>query len=225
MSTSRPERDALLQRLQPCYPDLVADSTHDIMLWQGWHIHCGPLPSHHLTTAAQLEVCQLWPSSCINPGLLLAGTQDAFVASQPLWLSLTGQQQAWLYCGPLGAAGFCKRVFDSLFYVASPAMVQQALQPHGAASRPDWTALLQQHQRLADRLQQLCWQYLHCHGVSALPQDASALLSLFRTPPQQQSHYALTLAQLMAVALTLSEPARQLLAEWNPLAATTPPGT
>lgn len=222
MPACRPERDALIHRLQSSYPDIAAHGDDDTMLWQGWRIHCAPLPSAlpPVSDITRLELCQLWPHAPLNPGLLLAGSPAAVTACDPLWHSLTGSEQAWLYCGPLGAAGFCKRVFDSLFYLASPALVQHALPPHGAAQRPDWATLLQQHQLLAARLQQLCWQYLHHHGQESLPQDADALLALFRVPPQRQSHYALTLAQLLATALTLSEPARQLLMEWNPLAAT-----
>ena len=225
MPACRPERDALIHRLQSSYPDIAADGDDDIILWQGWRIHCAPLPSAlaPVTDITRLELCQLWPHSPLNPGLLLAGSPATVAACDPLWHSLTGTPQTWLYCGPLGAAGFCKRVFDSLFYLASPALIQHTLQHHGAAQQADWAALLQQHQQLAERLQALCWQYLHHHGLTTLPQDAGALLALFRVPPQQQDHYALTLAQLLATALTLSEPARRLLAEWNPLAVTTPP--
>lgn len=226
MPASRPERDALIHRLQSSHPDIAADGDDDIILWQDWRIHCTPLPSTlaPVTDVARLELCQLWPHSPLNPGLLLAGSPAAVSACDPLWLCLTGTPQAWLYCGPLGAAGFCKRVFDGLFYLASPALLQQTLQRHGTTQQqPDWATLLQQHQQLAAHLQALCWQYLHHHGLTTLPQDTSALLALFRVPPQQQDHYALTLAQLLATALTLSEPARRLLAEWNPLPAATLP--
>lgn len=223
MSTRRPERDALLQRLQSSYPDLVAASDHDIMLWQGYRIYCGPLPSDTPLPAVHLEVCRLWPDAGPHTGLLLAGNPAALAACQPLWQTLSGPAQAWLYCGPAGAAGFCKRVFDSLFYLASPALVQHAVPAHGTASRLDWPVLLQQHQLLADRLQQLCLRYLQRHGLHDLPQDSDTVLALFRIPPQQQNHYALTLAQLLAIALTLSEPARQLLAAWDPLAVTPQP--
>ena len=63
----------------------------------------------------------------------------------------------------------------------------------------------------AAHLQALCWQYLHHHGQTTLPQDTSALLALFRVPPQQQDHYALTLAQLLATASTLASIAPALL--------------
>lgn len=225
MPACRPERDALIHRLQSSHPDIAAGSDHDIMLWQGRQIYCAALPSDYQADTTQpplLELCRLWPASPLHSGLLLAGSLTEVQACAPLWLSLTGHDQAWLYCGPAGAAGFCKRVFDSLFYAAGPVMAQQALAPHGAACQPDWAVLLQQQQILATRLQQLCWQYLQRHGITRLPQDANTLLALFRTPPQQQSHYALTLAQLMATALVLGEPARQLLAEWNPLGATAP---
>ena len=46
------------------------------------------------------------------------------------------------------------------------------------------------------------------------------MLESFRQPPQQQVHYALTLATLLALALELGQPARKLFDSLLPTAHT-----
>ena len=93
---------------------------------------------------------------------------------------------------------------------AGPALAQHASQQQGAAIQIDWLGLVRQQQQLADKLAALCRHYLTQHGVHQLPTDSESVLNRFRQPPQQQAHYALTLATLLALALELGEPARTL---------------
>jgi hypothetical protein len=213
MSPSTPDRDALLQRLSPADAAQCAPQGNDKIIWQGLTLHCTPFPSDALPPAHDaLEACLLWqPAPGCPPALLVGAKPEDHLRSQALLQALAGQDQAWLYCGPFGAAGFCKRVFDGLFYLAGPALAQHASQAHGAAVQIDWVALLQQQQQLADKLAALCRLYLARHGICQLPQDSRHILDCFRQPPQQQTHYALSLATLLAVALASGEPARQLL--------------
>ena len=213
MPPCTPDRDALLQRLPPADAAQCTTQGNDIIIWQDLALYCAPLPINTPPPAqAALEACLLWqPLPGCPPALLVGAEPLHHQRGQALLQALAGQDQAWLYCGPFGAAGFCKRVFDGLFYLAGPALAQHASMAQGAAVQIDWLALLQQQQLLADKLAALCRFYLARHGISQLPQDSQQVLDCFRQPPQQQAHYALSLATLLAVALASGEPARQLL--------------
>lgn len=212
-------RDALLQRLPP--PSAADCRLHGdhAFEWQTWRLYCGALPLSACDKQDYaLELCPLWPHSPLTPGLLLGGDPQALAACQPLLQQLAGHAHASLYCGPLGAAGFCLHVFNSLFYLAGPGGLAT---PSPAPSTPDWVALLARQQQVTDKLAALCQRYLHRHSVTTLPQDPAAVLAAFRQPPPQQSHYALNLATLLALTLELGAPARQLLDAL--LAAGSPP--
>ena len=204
-------RDTLLHRLPAEYAALCAPQGHDTFIWQGITLHCRPLPLGDSQPAEHLELCLLWQPLPQSPtALLVSGDQASHQQCRSLLQTLAGPEQPWLYCGPLGAAGLCKRVFDSLFYLAGPALAQHTSQQQGAAVQIDWLGLVRQQQALADKLAALCRHYLAQHGVHQLPSDAERVLNSFRQPPQQQAHYALTLATLLALALELGEPARKL---------------
>ncbi len=205
------DRDTLLHRLPAEQAVLCTPQGHDLFIWQGITLHCRPLPLDASKPGDHMELCLLWQPLPESPtALLVAGHPAKHQQCQPLLQSLAGAGQPWLYCGPTGAAGLCKRVFDSLFYLAGPALAQHASQAQGAAVQIDWLSLVRQQQQLADKLAALCRHYLTQHGVYQLPQDANSVLDRFRQPPQQQAHYALTLATLLALALELGEPARKL---------------
>ena len=215
------DRDILLHRLPAEQAALCAPQGHDIIIWQGITLHCRPLPLDADKPADDMELCLLWQPLPTSPtALMVSGDPIKHQQCQALLQSLAGTGQPWLYCGPAGAAGLCKRVFDSLFYLAGPALVQHASQMQGAAVQIDWLSLVRQQQQLADKLAALCRHYLAQHGVYQLPQDADSVLESFRQPPQQQVHYALTLATLLALALELGQPARKLFDSLLPTAHT-----
>lgn len=215
------DRDTLLQRLPAEQAALCTPQGHDLIIWQDITLHCGPLPLGASYPGGHIELCLLWQPLPHTPAaLLVAGEPTEYQQCQTLLQMLAGSGQPWLYCGPLGAAGLCKRVFDSLFYLAGPALAQHASQMQGAAVQIDWLGLVRQQQQLADKLAALCRHYLAQHGIDQLPQDVDSVLDGFRQPPQQQTHYALTLATLLALALELGQPARKLFDSLLPTAHT-----
>lgn len=206
-------RHALLQRLSDTALTVRAPAHSHCLLWQQLRIYCGTLPlSRQPRPLPDLELNSPWLPLTGEDGfaLLVAGPRPALEQAQPLLDALAVQPGAWLYCGPLGAASFCRRVFDVLFYLTGPLLLQQT---QSAPQQPlDWPTLLQQQQLLLGRLAALCRDYLQQQGVDAVHEEQQwQLLAEFQQPPAQQQHFALNLAQLLLLANNLGENARQLL--------------
>ena len=205
-------RHALLQRLSGTALTVRAPARSPCLLWQQLRIHCGTMPlAKPPRLQPDLEINSPWQPPAGNGGfaLLVAGSRPALEQARPLLDALAVQPGAWLYCGPLGAASFCRRVFDVLFYLTGPLLLQQA---PGSSQPLDWPALLQQQQQLLTQLAALCRDYLQQQGAVVIGEaEQWQLLAEFQQPPAQQQHFALNLAQLLLLANNLGENARQLL--------------
>ncbi|MEQ6291975.1 hypothetical protein ACFPAG_15325 [Vogesella sp. GCM10023246] len=222
MSADSAYRLALQQRLATGgLPHPAVARGDNCLQWQQLLIHCGPLPLT-ATPAANLalELNSPWlpPQASSGFALLVAGQRQALQQAQPLLDALAPQAGGWLYCGPLGAASFCRRVFDALFYLSGPLLLQAAAS--GQQTPIDWPALLLQQQELLQQLAALSRDYLQQQGEDAATADEQwQVLDDFRQPPLQQQHFARNLARLLLLADSLGENARQLLEAALDLAA------
>ncbi|MFC3533383.1 6-phosphogluconate dehydrogenase [Vogesella facilis] len=226
MSADSAYRLALQQRLATgglIHPAVAAGD--NCLQWQQLLIHCGLLPLSSTPAAnLALELNSPWlpPQAGSGFALLVAGQRQALQQARPLLDALAPQAGGWLYCGPLGAASFCRRVFDALFYLSGPLLLQQA-----ASGQPlpiDWPGLLLQQQELLQQLAALSRDYLQQQGDSAAANgEPWQVLDDFRQPPQQQQHFARSLAHLLLLAHGLGENARQLLETALDLAAAAAP--
>ncbi|SCK18010.1 hypothetical protein [Vogesella sp. LIG4] len=213
MPTDPAYRHALRQRLQAAALDVTEQARANCLQWQQLRIHCGVLSlAKPPRTAPDLEINSPWlpPQSGNGFALLVAGQPGALEQARPLLDALALQPGAWLYCGPLGAASFCRRAFDLLFYLSGPLLLQQLPQPDSKLI--DWPTLLLQQQELLQQLAALCQDYLQQQGAAPITEQQQwQLLDEFRQPPARQQHFALNLARLLLLANELGENARQLL--------------
>lgn len=222
MSADSAYRLALQQRLATGGLPYHAVASGDCCLqWQHLLIHCGILPLTAMPAAnLALELNSPWlpPQAGSGFALLVGGQREALQQAQPLLDALAPQAGSWLYCGPLGAASFCRRVFDALFYLSGPLLLQTATS--GQSATIDWPSLLLQQQQLLQQLAALSRDYLQQQGETPATADEQwQVLNDFRQPPLQQQHFARNLARLLLLANSLGENAQQLLEAALDLAA------
>lgn len=206
-------RLAIQQRLASSgLPTSSVAADEHCLQWQQLLLYCGCLPLA-VTPAANiaLELNSPWlpaqPSGSF--ALLVAGHHQALQQAVPLLNALAPQAGCWLYCGPLGAASFCRRVLDALFYLTGPLLLQTA---NISRQAPDWPSLLLQQKELLQQLAALSRDYLQRQGEApATAAEQWQVLDDFRQPAPQQQHFARNLARLLLLLDSLGEQASQLL--------------
>jgi hypothetical protein len=151
--------------------------------------------------AAYVELAAPWLPLGEQLGFMLfvGATPEAIAAAKPILDALAPLPGAWLHCGPAGAAAFVFGLYRKIWQACLACFPSH--QGEAQQTRPDWMALLQRHQQLAQELYDSARAYLDGLPESEQPELEAGLLNEFALPPMLQVHYARTLAAVIVLAL------------------------
>ena len=196
-SSSTPLNRAWLTRLNTRALPTPARLAGEALLWNG--LRLGEWYNGTATEMLDVELASMSHPLASEYGFMLfVGASPALCErARPLLDALAPVPGAWLWCGPMGSAQFCQRVFDAVLHIHGPLLSEQLLSPR---TTPDWADFFTRQLDLADKLRQLADDYRARHHDHE-PLTLETLAPWLTLPPKQQSHYALTLARLLSLAL------------------------
>jgi hypothetical protein len=187
-------------------PGLLVDlSGADVATLRHRADHCQSAP------AAYVELAAPWLPLGEQLGFMLfvGAAPEAITAAEPILDAMAPLPGAWLHCGPAGAGAFVFGLYRKIWQACTAGLASEP--DNSERIWPDWLALQQRHQQLAQELHDSAQAYLDGLPPDDRPELETGLLQQFALPPMLQTHYARTLAAVIVLTLGQTSLTAQVL--------------